>query len=172
MSRLTATLIFFLHLRLNSYLFIHIFSWKLHSNLMRFLQLFIHIHSNYTRTFSSSRLIFLQLLHTNYSQESSMFELTLYLQCWHGLSVSATVFFVAKQTYNTRRPFIVIRAGGSSYLLFLIVPTVVVFLFRSACQSSWDVKKLSQITLFPLSPSVISYIMHRPCFLSRPPLAG
>lgn len=45
---------------------------------------------------------------------------------------------------------------GSSVLFFLIVPTLVSFLFRGSCPSLCNVKKLLLVMSCPLSPGELS----------------
>lgn len=53
------------------------------------------------------------------------------------------------------------------YSLFLrMVPIIVIFIFRCSCPSSYDVKKLSQITLYPFKSLTKSKTIRLPCFLS------
>lgn len=54
----------------------------------------------------------------------------------------------------------------------LTVPTIEIFFFRNPRDCSWDIKKLPQVMLCPLSSSVISNMTRMPWFLSETPQAG
>lgn len=65
-------------------------------------------------------------------------------------------FLKAKIEECTSLPLVSSKTGGSSGLFFLIVPSRAIFLFSSSSARGKEVKKLSQVTVCPLSPSVIS----------------